>query len=47
MARDGLHAAVVELHGLDVICSFDQDFDRIGAIRRWTPEEASVRFCAL
>ena len=37
MARDALHAAVVEMHGLDGICSFDRDFDRISSIVRTTP----------
>ena len=29
MARDALHAAVVEVHELDSICSFDRVFDRL------------------
>lgn len=37
MARDALHAAVVESHALEAICSFDQDFDRIRGIRRIEP----------
>ena len=37
MARDALHAAVVECHSLEAICSFDADFDRIGTIRRIEP----------
>jgi predicted nucleic acid-binding protein len=37
MARDALHAAVVELHGLTAICSFDQDFDQVAEIRRMQP----------
>jgi predicted nucleic acid-binding protein len=37
MARDALHAAVVECHSLDAICSFDRDFDRIRGIRRIEP----------
>jgi predicted nucleic acid-binding protein len=28
-ARDAVHAAVVRVYGLEAICSFDQDFDRI------------------
>lgn len=36
-ARDALHAAVVESHGLDAICSFDRDFDQIATIRRVEP----------
>jgi predicted nucleic acid-binding protein len=37
MARDAVHAAVVEIHKLDSICSFDQDFDRIIGLRRIEP----------
>jgi len=37
MARDALHAAVVELHSLEAICSFDRDFDRLATIRRIEP----------
>lgn len=37
MARDGLHAAVVEVHGLAGLCSFDKDFDQIDSIRRIEP----------
>jgi predicted nucleic acid-binding protein len=37
MARDALHAAVVECHSLEAICSFDRDFDRIRGIRRIEP----------
>ncbi len=33
-ARDAVHAAVVFVYGLDGICSFDSDFDRIpGCVR--------------
>ncbi len=28
-ARDAVHAAVVQLHSLDGICTFDRNFDRI------------------
>jgi predicted nucleic acid-binding protein len=38
VARDALHAAVVEIHSLDAICSYDRDFDRIPSIRRVEPE---------
>jgi uncharacterized protein len=38
MARDALHAAVVLGEGLDAICSYDRDFDRISGIRRMEPE---------
>jgi predicted nucleic acid-binding protein len=37
LARDGVHAAVVLEHGLDAICSFDQDFDRIAGLDRIEP----------
>lgn len=37
MARDALHAAVVECHSLDALCSFDRDFDRIRGFRRIEP----------
>jgi predicted nucleic acid-binding protein len=37
MARDALHAAVVEVHSLAAICSFDADFDAIPTIRRLQP----------
>ena len=37
MARDALHAAVVEIHELEAVCSFDRDFDRIKSIRRIEP----------
>ena len=38
MARDALHAAVVELNTLEAICSYDQDFDRISTIKRIEPK---------
>jgi predicted nucleic acid-binding protein len=37
LARDALHAAVVETQGLEAICSYDQDFDRIQGIQRIEP----------
>jgi len=37
MARDALHAAVVEAHGLQSICSYDQDFDRVPGLMRVEP----------
>ncbi len=37
MARDALHAAVVECNALAGICSFDRDFDRVRSIRRTEP----------
>ena len=38
-ARDALHAAVVEFHDLEAICSYDRDFDRLETIRRIEPGE--------
>lgn len=37
MARDALHAAVVLHEGLDSLCSYDRDFDRITEIVRTQP----------
>ena len=37
MARDALHAAVVQRHSLEGVLSFDRDFDRIRTIRRIEP----------
>jgi predicted nucleic acid-binding protein len=37
MARDALHAAVVEMNSLEGICSYDRDLDRITTIRRTEP----------
>lgn len=37
-ARDALHSAVVLIHGLEGICSYDLDFDRVEGIRRLEPE---------
>lgn len=39
MARDALHAAFVLEHGLDAVCSFDRDFDRIAGLTRIEPNE--------
>ncbi len=36
-ARDGVHAAVVEVYGLKGICSFDADFDAIRGLKRIEP----------
>lgn len=36
-ARDGVHAAVVSVYGLDGICSYDRDFDQIPGLRRIEP----------
>lgn len=37
MARDALHAAVVVTEGLEAVCSYDRDFDRIKGIVRREP----------
>ncbi|MCP4303293.1 MAG: type II toxin-antitoxin system VapC family toxin [bacterium] len=37
MARDALHAAVVEINALEGIYSYDRDFDQIQWIRRFQP----------
>ena len=37
MARDALHAAVLDQHSLEAICSYDRDFDAIGSVRRIEP----------
>jgi len=37
MARDALHGAVVQMHSLEAICSFDRDFDRLRGLRRVEP----------
>jgi predicted nucleic acid-binding protein len=37
-ARDALHAAVVLENGLEGICSFDRDFDRLPILNRVEPE---------
>ena len=37
VARDALHAAVVEAHDLDGICSYDQDLDVLEDLRRIEP----------
>ena len=37
MARDAVHAAVVQVHGLNSICSFDRDFDKVSGLRRIEP----------
>ena len=38
MARDALHAAVVMTEGLEAVCSWDRDFDRIKGIVRREPD---------
>lgn len=37
MARDALHAAVVEVHSLDAVCSYDREFDRVPELERIEP----------
>jgi predicted nucleic acid-binding protein len=37
MARDAVHAAVVQTHRLDSISSFDRDFDVVKGLRRVEP----------
>jgi hypothetical protein len=37
MARDALHAAVVEINNLEAVYSYDRDFDRITTIKRMEP----------
>ena len=37
MARDALHAAIVQQHDLQAICSYDADFDRIPSLKRIEP----------
>jgi len=37
VARDALHAAVVQEHRLSGICSFERDFDRIEGLSRSEP----------
>lgn len=36
-ARDALHAAVIDLHGLEGIVSYDRDFDVVEGLRRCEP----------
>jgi len=38
MARDALHAAVVMSEGLEAVCSWDRDFDRIKGLVRREPD---------
>ena len=38
MARDALHAAIVMTEGLEAVCSYDRDFDRIKGIVRREPD---------
>ncbi|MEX0879601.1 MAG: type II toxin-antitoxin system VapC family toxin [Thermoanaerobaculia bacterium] len=37
MARDALHAAACENAGIESICSYDRDFDRIPGLKRVEP----------
>lgn len=41
MARDALHAAVCQEAGLEAICSYDRDFDRIRGLKRREPSQVS------
>jgi predicted nucleic acid-binding protein len=41
MARDAVHAAVVQLESLAAICSYDRDFDRIAELRRVQPDDVT------
>lgn len=36
-ARDALHAAVVQDHAMEGVCSYDRDLDRIVGLRRFEP----------
>jgi predicted nucleic acid-binding protein len=38
MARDAVHAAVVMTEGLEAVCSYDRDFDRIKGLVRREPD---------
>jgi predicted nucleic acid-binding protein len=38
MARDALHAAIVMSEGLEAVCSWDRDFDRIKGLVRQEPD---------
>jgi predicted nucleic acid-binding protein len=37
MAREALHAAVVMIGGMEAVCSYDRDFDRIMGLVRQEP----------
>lgn len=37
VARDAVHAAVVQTYRLDAICTFDRDFERIRGLKRTEP----------
>jgi predicted nucleic acid-binding protein len=39
MARDALHAAVIQLHDIESFCSYDQDFDEIRGLGRAEPSD--------
>jgi predicted nucleic acid-binding protein len=36
-ARDAVHAAVVQVYGLESVCSYDTDFDKIDGLKRIEP----------
>lgn len=42
LARDAIHAAVVAVHGLAAICSYDRDLDVIEGLRRMQPETPGI-----
>lgn len=42
-ARDAIHAAVVQLHGLEGVVSADRGFDAIRGITRFDPMEMFPR----
>ena len=41
-ARDAVHAAVVQLHGIRAICSYDRDFDQVEGVERIEPPPEKV-----
>ncbi|MEP6832453.1 MAG: type II toxin-antitoxin system VapC family toxin [Gemmatimonas sp.] len=43
MARDAVHAAVVQHEQMDAICSYDKDFDKIGGVRRMEPDAVALQ----
>ena len=38
-ARDALHAAIVVIHNLEALCSYDRGFDQIPDVHRVSPKE--------
>lgn len=43
-ARDAIHAAVVQLHGLEGIVSTDRAFDEVSGLTRYDPTEMAGSF---